>query len=145
MKDTQFMTAKEKELVLKGWIKFLNNDFKQDLFTKRVYDHLTLHCSFIAHYDLNGFYLRYFRDPYSAMEFFQQFDRDFKYQSIEYGSDGWVHDPDYADINQAMCYEFEKVKGKIIPWLKEVAENHDLTNARDLAAKHGYLLVKKEA
>jgi len=58
--DVQFMTVKEKELVLKNWKTFLQNGLKKEHFTKRLYDHLQLHCGFIACYNIHGFYATYF-------------------------------------------------------------------------------------
>ena len=58
-KDTKFMSAEEKEKVLKNWERFIAR-FQGKCFTKRLYDHLHLHCSFIAHYNRLGFMLLLF-------------------------------------------------------------------------------------
>jgi hypothetical protein len=58
--DEPFMSAKEKEVVLNAWTRFLKNGCKFQDFTDALYRHLTLHCSFIAHYDRLGFYEFYF-------------------------------------------------------------------------------------
>lgn len=73
MIDTQFMSAKEKELVLKQWKNFLRKlkasdfgnlrgsdygYFPNDLnkpFTERLYKYLSSHFGFIAHYNRYGF------------------------------------------------------------------------------------------
>lgn len=62
-KDTKFMTAKEKQTVIRAWERFLKNGCKPNDFTKALYHHLINHCSFIAHYDLGGFYSTYFSEP----------------------------------------------------------------------------------
>jgi len=71
--DVQFMTAKEKELVLKNWETFLKYGLKKGHFTKRLYEHLHLHCGFIAHYNLGGFYSTYFEAGQDTQRFFEHF------------------------------------------------------------------------
>ena len=46
-KDVKFMSAKEKERVVEDFRRFLKNNFDRKYFTKRLYEHLHLHCSFI--------------------------------------------------------------------------------------------------
>ena len=48
-RDAEFMSARDKELVLKAWLRFLKNGLRFEDFSKRLYEHLHLHCSFIAH------------------------------------------------------------------------------------------------
>jgi len=61
--DTKFMTGKEKAMVLKQWRTFLKNGMASKSFSKRLYQHLILHCNFIAHYSREGFYNWYFGQP----------------------------------------------------------------------------------
>lgn len=68
--NTEFLSAKEKELVLRAWERFLKNGLQKKDFTKRLYEHLHLHCGFIAHYDINGFYGEYFQSPADTDRFF---------------------------------------------------------------------------
>ena len=150
MKDTEFMTAKEKELVLKQWETFLRHGCQWKHFTKRLYDHLTLHCSFIAHYDRWGFYCWYFGSGDHRANFFSQFDaRNATVnargeviappKSFEYGMTYWA-EGDYADLNLAMI----EVATKYIPVLLEEAQDQqrkaDIRTARLLLAKHGITL-----
>ena len=72
-KDVKFMSAKEKERVVEDFRRFLKNNFDRKYFTKRLYEHLHLHCSFIAHYDIDGFYATYFDEPEMSIEFLNQF------------------------------------------------------------------------
>ena len=58
--DVELMTAREKEMVLTNWETFPKHGLKQQLFTKWLYEHLHLHCGFIAHYNLETFYSTYF-------------------------------------------------------------------------------------
>ena len=71
--DVEFMTAVEKELVLKNWETFLKHGLQRKHFRKRLYDHLHLHCGFIAHYDIHGFYSTYFEAGQDTQRFFERF------------------------------------------------------------------------
>lgn len=62
MKSTEFMTKEEKEKVIKQFSKFVESGFNEVLFTKPIYQHLHLHCGFIAHYNQLGFYEARFSD-----------------------------------------------------------------------------------
>lgn len=117
--DTKFLTAKEKMLILKNWIAFLKSGLSQDKFTKRLYEHLHLHCGFIAHYDINGFYGTYFNGDYvDAKRFFSHFD---KTEHGSYNSSStWG---DYIDIGKAMADEYEKLKDKIFTETQDKNDN----------------------
>ena len=132
-RDVEFMTGEEKGRVLSDWERFLDSGFDRQRFTKRLYNHLIQHCSFIAHYDINGFHDVYFGEKRNTGKFIDQFTSGI---SAEYGMDYWLHG-DYGDINPAMC---EVMKG-YAPGLREVLddaiEEEDITLARDLLAKHG--------
>ena len=137
MADDKFMSAEEKRKVLKHWETFLKNGCRRQDFTKDLYHHLTLHCSFIAHYDLVGFYETYFEDGDDTELFLSQFDRTKGCRSVELGMDYWVLYPGMNDINNAMC----DVAGRYIPGLVKAAENKqrttDIKMAELLLAKHG--------
>ncbi len=137
MKDTEFMTGKEKMRVLHDWESFLKNGCDRVHFTKALYHHLEQHCSFIAHYDINGFYETYFEEPDDTVTFLTQFDRSKGLRSCEIGLDYWVNYPDMNDINNAMC----DIAGKYIPALVSDAGSRqrdlDVKRARLLLAKHG--------
>lgn len=139
MKDTQFMSATEKESTLKAWERFLKNGCQEGQFTKALYHHLIQHCMFIAHYDRGGFYGTYFTNGGDTAHFLTQFDRSKGCESVEYGMDIWLRG-DYADINNAMV----DVAAKYIPVLTQQAQNRqkqtDITHARALLAKHGIAL-----
>lgn len=152
MKDVKFMTAKEKQKVLKHWEAFLKSGLEKDKFTRDLYHHLMQHCSFIAHYDLHGFYSTYFERGDDTVWFLSQFDqrkavlgRGGKYvpKSIEYGMTYWATDEEYGDINQAMI----RIAGKYIPILIEAANakqrERDVTLATLLLKKHGITLKEE--
>ena len=62
MKDGKYLTAGEKTKILKSFERFVKSGFKETLFTKAVYKHLSLHFGFIAHYNQQGFYSARFED-----------------------------------------------------------------------------------
>ena len=102
--DSKFMSAAEKSKVLKHWEMFLRSGLEKDKFTKALYEHLHQHCSFIAHYDIHGFYATYFQSGDDTLHFLSQFDtRQGILRSIEYGMTYWLTDDDYYDVNIEMC------------------------------------------
>lgn len=64
LKDSKFMTAEQKKKVLRQWDKFVDGGFSFHLFTDAIYQHLNLHCGFIAHYNRMGFYSTYWNDNF---------------------------------------------------------------------------------
>lgn len=137
-KSVKFMTAEEKEKVLKNWKQFIKNDFKEKFFTKRLYNHLTLHCSFIAHYDQAGFYSTYFRNAEDTLRFVRQFDEDLNYSSAEYGMDYWIKG-DFRDLHLAMCQEIEKIKEELYKRLREKTKQDILSQIHLLQNKYDRL------
>ncbi|MCJ7655967.1 MAG: hypothetical protein MUO97_11865 [Dehalococcoidia bacterium] len=115
--DVQFMTAKGKELVLKNWKTFLQHSLKKEHFTKRLYNHLHLHCGFIAHYDIHGFYATYFEAGQDTEKFFEHF---CNYSAQNYGANA-----DYDDLNTAMRQVYDEFKAKILT-TTEADINHSL-------------------
>ena len=87
--DAEFMTAKEKELVLKNWKTFLKHGLKKGHFTKRLYEHLHLHSGFVANFNIYSFYSGYFEAGHNILRFFDHFC-------------GYAVIADYADLNTAM-------------------------------------------
>ena len=138
MHDSKFMPVAEKRKVLKQWEKFLESGCARDKFTKSLYNHLIMHCSFIAHYDIHGFYDTYFVEGDDTVHFLSQFDdRQRMPRSIELGMTGWLTDEEYYDINSEMV----RIAGKYIPLLIQRFKNRqrrvDIERARLLLAKHG--------
>lgn len=135
-KDAKFMTAAEKAMVLKQWKVFITGGFQWEHFTERLYKHLSLHCSFIAHYNRAGFYDTYFSNPEDTIRFVTQFDRSKGSISVEYGMDFWMKG-EYEDLNQAMCETIDLYKKPIYQRCAERIREHDLAQARHLLEKHG--------
>jgi len=140
MKDAQFMTAKEKELTLKQWRTFIRNGMQFKHFTKRIYQHLILHCEFIAHLDRWGFYQTYFEDPENTMRFLRQFDPKGDHKSVELRSTQWWTDSEYRDLNMAMSQVVGENLEEITERLKKEVRNRDIAKAKALLAKHGITL-----
>ena len=105
-KDAKFMSAHDKQLVLKQWRRFLDNGFDRVKFTKRLYEHLSLHCAFIAHYNIDGFWSYYFAPGSEThrLAFVLQFDRVSNpcNAGAEISMGYWAKGEEYGDINQAM-------------------------------------------
>lgn len=58
--SAKYLTDLEKKKIYINFVKFLNNHFSQSTFKKNLYEHFHLHCGFIAHYNIHGFYGEYF-------------------------------------------------------------------------------------
>ena len=138
IRDAEFMSAREKALVLKAWVRFLKNGLRGEDFSVRLYEHLIYHCSFIAHYDRSGFYATYFENGEDSTRFLSQFDKRGECQSVEYGGLGWQSSGDYEDLNRAMIEEGSRYIPALMEQASGKAKEADLTEARRLAAKHGF-------
>lgn len=134
--DVKFMTAKDKELVLKAWEKFLKNGCRREDFTDRLYHHLTLHCEFVSHYDASGFYGVYFgENALATAQFFGMFNPDGEGHSVEYGYTHWL-EGDYEDINQAMRQVSKPYITDLIAKARKQGRERDLLEAKRLLEKH---------
>lgn len=143
MKDVQFMSAAEKRRVLRHWELFLKGGCKFTQFTKALYNHLIMHCSFIAHYNIAGFYATYFESGDDTRRFLRQFDnRDGIPSSIEYGMICWYTDSDYNDINSEMCRIAVKYIDGLVSRADAAQEAADLVEVNRLLAKHGRRQVR---
>lgn len=116
-KDVEFMSAEEKEKVLRDWKRFLNAWVQGRVtyrhFTKRLYNYLHQHCSYIAHYSRGGFFNYYFADATMTPTFLKQWDTSTGNQSSEMYGTWWIRG-DYEDLNKAMIEEFEEVKDELL-------------------------------
>lgn len=135
MKSTKFMPAEEKEKVLKDWQRFMKSDFDKAKFTKSLYNHLIQHCSFIAHYNIQGFYSTYFENPEDTIKFMKQFDREQGCVSVEYGMKYWLNSEDYGDINTAMVESLEPYKADCYLRLKQKNKDTKLRQLEKLKAE----------
>jgi len=124
----------------------LRSGLEKAKFTKALYEHLINHCSFIAHYDIHGFYATYFESGDDTRHFLSQFDtRRGMPRSIEYGYPNWFMGEDYYDINTEMC----RIAWRYIPALELKAKNDqrhaNLAHAEVLLKKHGLSLPGGDA
>ena len=103
--DAQFMTARDKELVLRDWERFLQHGLARARFTKRLYQHLHLHCGFIAHYNIDGFHNEYFQAGTDTERFFECF--------CSYTAQNFGAYAEYDDLNRAMRDAYERHKASI--------------------------------
>jgi hypothetical protein len=135
-RDSEFLGAREKHLVLRDWVRFLKRGLRFADFTRRLYEHLHLHCSFIAHYSQAGFYAEYFERGEDTTRFLSQFDSRGECRSVEYGG-GWWLDGDYADLNRAMVEEATECIPPLVAAATAAQQEADLALAQALLAKHG--------
>src|SRR2546425_5455766 len=105
--DSEFLSAHDKTLVLKVWVRFLKNGLRFEDFSDRLYKHLTLHCSFIAHYNRAGFYAEYFERGEDTARFLSQFDERGECRSVEYGGSWGVYGG-YPGIHETIIAERTK-------------------------------------
>jgi hypothetical protein len=141
MKDVEFMTAKEKEKVLRNWNTFIKFRFQRKHFTKALYNHLHLHCSFIAHYNIDGFHSTYFSNPSDTKRFLDHFNRN----SAKLGFSYWMNDSDYKDLNSPMCELVEEMYDELTKEATGKEKARDLIRARQLAEKWGWTIVRLES
>ncbi len=130
--DAQYMTAQQKRRVLGDWVRFFAGWTELKRFTKRLYQHLTLHCSFIAHFNRQGFYQTYFADPEALQRFLDQFDRAKGCVSTEYGMTYWIRDGNdvsaqHYDLNNALVDAI----ADMLPTLREQARQRAVEAARN--------------
>jgi len=137
--DAQFLSAREKALVLKAWVRFLMNGLRWEDFSDRLYTHLSLHCSFIAHYNRAGFYATYFENGEDTTRFLSQFDKRGECRSVEYGGSWWLNG-DYEDLTRAMIEEASRYIPALMEQASGEAKAADLAEARRLASKHGFTI-----
>jgi len=134
--DAKFMSAKEKQIVLNHWRRFIDSGFQSKYFTKQLYNHLYLHHAFIAHYNLHGFYYTYFGDnPFSnpnLKTFLDHFNSGSEYYFL------WVYnDPDYGDICTAMAMEIKPLLSSFYSRIEREIAQDEIAYALYLLEKHG--------
>jgi len=116
--DAEFMSARDKELIYKAWIRFLKSgDWRK--FTKRLYNHAIQHQGCIAHYNHRGFIGAYDGPGHTIWPYVREFLRGGEVRVRGYGEEWvehvegcgegpepvshWRDDEDYGDINGAMA------------------------------------------
>ncbi len=138
--DAQYMTAQQKRRVLGDWVRFFADGMALKRFTKRLYQHLTLHAEFIAHFNRHGFFDTYFANPESFQRFLDQFDRSKGCVSTEYGMTYWIRDgndvsAEYYDLNNALVDAI----ADMLPTLRDEARRRAI-----VAAQEGVRVAEKK-
>ena len=103
-KDVEFFTAEDKYRTAKHFLRFVKNGFQRKDFNRRIYEHLHLHCGFIAHYNIDGFYQEYFNGNKEDLKQFAEHFLNFEsmpYESIYNG--GNVNYEPYNDITKCLA------------------------------------------
>jgi len=102
--DAEYLSAKEKGQIHKHFERFVNGGFQRNDFANRLYEHLHLHCGFIAHYSISGFYDTYFNGNKNELETFVEHFLEREELSGGYKYNGYnCADKPYRDINVAMA------------------------------------------
>ena len=135
MSDGQFLSAGDKQKILKQWKTFVHTGFQPEKFTKSIYNHLHLHCGFIAQYDRSGFYYTYWNDEVVRFSWKNGYETVpapktfFEWERFLNAFSIWG---DYADINLAMMVvlwdELRMMKDRLISEAKEIYK-YEVTNA----------------
>ncbi len=134
--DTEFMTARDKQLTANQFRNFIdklatcgNCKETQLAFSRRVYNHLHLHCRFIAHYDIGGFYRTYFNgdvDDYRC--FAGHFVKEGKTTPPQYTAD-------FEDINQTFSQILAEKHKEILTAFSTETKQRDLEKGQNLIDK----------
>ncbi|HET9281219.1 MAG TPA: hypothetical protein VFR24_04590 [Candidatus Angelobacter sp.] len=142
--DEPFMSAAEKDSVLKSWVRFLKGGCAWHDFTTALYEHLTLHCCFIAHYSRSGFYEHYFSSPSQhTLRFLNQFDPAKPGISAEIGMLVWLNGPTAADLNRAMRDAAAPYVARLREQFSFEKKRSELALATALARAHGFALMEQ--
>jgi hypothetical protein len=129
MSDGQYLSSEDKQQTLEQWGTFVHSGFQPEKFTKSLYEHLHLHCGFISHHDIMGFYYTFWNDEIvrfcekngykaaPAPKIFFEWERFIQAFSI------WG---DYTDINLAMLIvlmdELRNLKDRLVGEAKDIYE-----------------------
>lgn len=145
--DEKFLSAAEKQLILSAWITFLRHGCRLEHFSDRLYHHLSLHCSFIAHYNRHGFYEFYFSHPSErSYRFLDQFDPSKPGIAAELEETYWLRDrATGSDLNHAMREVAAPYIAKLHFQFSEAEKQSDLAVASLLAEKYGKRLSDLES
>jgi hypothetical protein len=137
-KDEEFLSASEKEKTFSDWTRFLKNGLQRQDFTKRLYNHLHLHCGFIAHYNIHGFFEEYFLSGDDSIRFLEHFDR------AKLKNNWWSSlkmTGAYSDLNNAMVDAAEKYLPVLYAQATAAQKTRDLNIADALLSRHGLSLT----
>lgn len=112
-KSVDSLSDFDKYKIAKHFKRFVENGFKENDFNKTLYKHLHLHCGFIAHYNINGFYSEYFNgSKYDLKRFVEHFlNLEAREWENKYNGYNVDYEP-YNDINKFIADNL--IENKII-------------------------------
>ena len=144
--DVQYMTVQQKRRVLGDWVRFFAGGMPFERFTKRLYEHLIQHCSYIAHCSRSGFFQTYFADPEALQRFLDQFDRSKGCVSTEYGMTYWIRDGNdvsqqFYDLNNALVDAI----ADMLPALREETRRRSVEAAQEQVRQAELKLARLQA
>ena len=124
MTDTKFLSAEGKKNILKQWKTFIKSGFNPGRFTETIYNHLHLHCGYIAHLNRSGFYYTYWNDEvirFSADNGYETAPAPKVFYEWERFLKGFDIRGEYKDINTAMLIVLEEELKALIKRLTDEA------------------------
>lgn len=130
-KDVRFQTAEEKEKAYRTFQRIIDGR-NINLLDKNLYEHLHLHCGFIAHYDINGF-----KVEYSGTDGFKRFIDNF----VLYGQREMMYSEDYNDINGELIKYAKKHYQKIMEEINYINTQAEIKIMKAIAEKYGYKII----
>lgn len=130
-KDTKFLSASQKSGAFNCFARVLKaRDINK--MDKNLYNHLHLHCGFIAHYDIFGF-----KAEYSGQDF-RRFVAHFDRRSLLFGGwNHWVNMEGHADVNNDMVNLATSLAPQIYAELDQLKNSAEIKLCKALAEKHG--------
>jgi hypothetical protein len=137
--DSQFMTAEEKSRLARKYQAFVESSFKRQLFSKSLYQYLSVNFSFIAHYDIDGFYRARFADPIGRAKTFNQIMSASKWEfTAEPHRTGDLNKAVYLLTEANASIFFDSAKEDRIKELEEIvqAAEAELKSLRALTREH---------
>jgi hypothetical protein len=143
--DAQFMSAATKKTVARQWERLLKHlavrgYLAEDgfhLFPKALYDHLHLHCGYVAHFDRFGFFLAYFVRPADCANFMERWVERGRFQPWEGCPQLYDMLPDYRDIGEYMVAAATKRGADILAHARVAVRDVETAHAHALLSKHG--------
>lgn len=129
--DTKFMTGAEQERAFKTFKRVIDKRDSQ-LIDKNLYNHLHVHCGFIAHYNIHGF-----RTTYSGTRGFREFIKHFDLNNPEMAY--WHHwlRGDYEQLNRDMAEYVTARAALIYAELDRQEREKEIALAQALLARNG--------
>ena len=132
--DTEFMSAQDKTNFMRAWLRWQRGGYKRTQFTKAIYQHLHMHCGFIAHFNIDGFYAARIADDDGFVVTMRQLRNE---------GAGYRGHSDYNDINKAIAETInigeieldakEATRCKLIDALHSIADTLRRDHAMDVA------------